>query len=146
MIGCTLRSKAPQGQKQRQGEQHEAERDEKKTLRLRFSVLTRTGAGGATNACSRSTMRCATFGHDDCARLVRFREHDAVEAGVLHKDITTWATSLGVSPWLMPRSNKSILFRHLGEQVIEPLVEHLEPRHFRVTQVDDDAGAIGGLD
>jgi hypothetical protein len=46
----------------------------------------------------------------------------------------------------MPRSNKSILFRHLGEQEIEPLVEHLEPRHFRVTQVDDDAGAIGGLD
>jgi hypothetical protein len=38
------------------------------------------------------------------------------------------------------------LFRHLREQAIERLVEDLEARHFRVAQVDHDAGAIGGLD
>ena len=38
------------------------------------------------------------------------------------------------------------LFGNLREQRIERLVENFEPRHFGIAQIDDDAGAIGGLD
>ena len=38
------------------------------------------------------------------------------------------------------------LLGDLREQRIERLVENFEPRHFGVAQVDDDAGAVGGLD
>ena len=38
------------------------------------------------------------------------------------------------------------LGRDLREQRIERLVENLQPRHLGVAQVDDDAGAVGGLD
>ncbi len=68
----------------------------------------------------------------------------------LSRPITTWATtsihSRGVSPWLMPRSNRSTCIGNLREQRIERLVENFEPRHLGIAQVDDDAGAIGGLD
>ena len=46
----------------------------------------------------------------------------------------------------MPRSNRSILLRHLREQWIERLVEDLEPGDFGVAQINNDAGAIGRLD
>ncbi len=36
--------------------------------------------------------------------------------------------------------------RNFREQRIERLVQQLEPRHFGVAQVDDNAGALGGLD
>jgi hypothetical protein len=65
----------------------------------------------------------------------------------LSRPITTWATasiqSLGVSA--DAAIEQIDLFRHLREQAIKRLVEDLEPRHFRVAQVDHDAGAIGGL-
>ena len=68
----------------------------------------------------------------------------------LSRPIITWATtsihSRGVSPWLMPRSNRSISVGNLRKQRIERLVENFEPRHFGVAQVDHDAGAVGGLD
>ena len=35
---------------------------------------------------------------------------------------------------------------NLRKQRIERLVQNLQPRHFGITQIDDDAGAIGGLD
>ena len=38
------------------------------------------------------------------------------------------------------------LFGDLRKQRIERLVEDFEPRDFGVAQIDDDAGAIGGLD
>ena len=38
------------------------------------------------------------------------------------------------------------LIGHLREQGIERLVQNLQPRDFRIAQIDDDAGAVGGLD
>ena len=35
---------------------------------------------------------------------------------------------------------------HLREQRIERLVEYFQPRDFGIAQIDDDAGAVGGLD
>ena len=64
--------------------------------------------------------------------------------------MATWATASihnrGVSPRLMPRSNRSTLGRNFLEQRIERFVQELKPRHFGVAQIDDDAGALGGLD
>ena len=68
----------------------------------------------------------------------------------LSRPIRTWATtsihSRGVSPWLMPRSNRSTVLGICANSGIERLVQDFQPGHFRIAQVDDDAGAIGSLD
>jgi hypothetical protein len=38
------------------------------------------------------------------------------------------------------------LLRNLREQRVERFIQNLKPCHFGVTQIDDNAGAIGGLD
>ena len=68
----------------------------------------------------------------------------------LSRPITTCATtsihSRGVSPWLMPRSNRSTCSGTCANSGIERLVQDLEPGDLGIAQFDDDAGAVGGLD
>ena len=54
--------------------------------------------------------------------------------------------SRGVSPRLMPRSNRSTSGGDFGKHRIERLVEELEPGDLGVVQIDDHAGALGGID
>jgi hypothetical protein len=67
----------------------------------------------------------------------------------LSRPIDTCATesiqSRGVSPWLMPRSNKSTP-AGISANRVERFIENLEPCHFRVAQINDNAGAVGSLD
>ena len=86
-----------------------------------------------------------------------FREHDPAEAGVLHETVHALVAShqdvrdhVDPQPRRFALADAAIeqvdLFRHLREQRIERLVQDFEPRHLRVAQIDDDAGAIGSLD
>ena len=89
--------------------------------------------------------------------VVGFGDHDAAEAGVLHEAVDALVAphhDMGDDVDPQPRrfalADAAIeqvdLIGNLREQRIERLVEDFEPRHFGVAQVDDDAGAIGGLD
>ncbi len=68
----------------------------------------------------------------------------------LSRPMATWAIasihSRGVSPRLMPRSNRSTSAGISVEQRIERLVEQFEPGDLGVVQIDDDAGALGLID
>ena len=96
-------------------------------------------------------------GIDDHGDLMRFGEHDAAEAGVLHEAVDPLVAShhhmgdhVDPQPRRFALADAAIeqidLFGDLRKQRIERLVEDFEPRHFGVAQIDDDAGAIGGLD
>ncbi len=94
---------------------------------------------------------------DDSRDLVGFGDHDAAEAGILHEAVDALVAShhdmgddIDPQPRRFALADAAIeqvdLFRDLREQRVERLVENFQPRHLGVAQVDDDAGAIGGLD
>ena len=89
--------------------------------------------------------------------IVGFGDHDAAETGILHETIDALVAShhdmgdhVDPQPRRLALADAAIeqidLFRNLREQRIERLVENFQPGHFGIAQVDDDAGAIGGLD
>ena len=96
-------------------------------------------------------------GIDDDGHVVRFGEHDAAEAGVLHEAVDALVAPhhdmrdhVDPQPRRLALADAAIeqvdLLGHLREQRIERLVEDLEPRDLGIAQFDDDAGAVGGLD
>ena len=96
-------------------------------------------------------------GVDDRGDLVGFGDHDAAETGILHKAVDALVAShhdmgdhVDPQPRRVALADAAIeqidLFRNLREQRVERLVQDFEPRHLGVTQVDDDPGAVGGLD
>ena len=96
-------------------------------------------------------------GIDDHRDLMGFGEHDAAETGVLHEAVHPLVAShqhmgddVDPQPRRIALADAAVeqvdLFGDLREQGIQRLVQDFEPRHFGVAQVDDDAGAIGGLD
>ena len=96
-------------------------------------------------------------GVDDRGDVVGFGDHDAAEAGILHEAIDALVAphqdmgdDVDPQPRRIALADAAIeqvdLFGNLREQRIERLVENFEPRHFGIAQIDDDAGAIGGLD
>ena len=96
-------------------------------------------------------------GVDDRRDIMGFGDHDAAEAGILHEAIDALVAphqDMGDDVDPQPRrfalADAAIeqidLFGNLREQGIERLVQDFEPGHFGVAQIDDDAGAIGGLD
>ena len=96
-------------------------------------------------------------GVDDRRHLVRLRDHDAAEAGVLHKAIDALVAAhrdmrdhVDPQPRVLALADAAIeqidLIRNLREQRIERLVQDLQPRHFGVAQIDHDTGTVGRLD
>ncbi len=96
-------------------------------------------------------------GIDDDGDIVGLGEHDAAEAGVLHEAIDSLvAPHHDVGHHVDPQPRSLALadaaieqidgIGNLREQRIERLVQNFEPGDFGIAQVDDDAGAIGGLD
>ena len=96
-------------------------------------------------------------GIDDHGHVMRFRQHDAAEAGVLHEAIDALVAAhqhmrhhVDPQPRRFALADAAVeqvdLFRNLGEQRIERFVQDLKPCDFGIAQFDDDAGAIGGLD
>ena len=68
----------------------------------------------------------------------------------LSRPMATWAMASTQSRGRLAARNPAVeqvdLRRDLREQRIERLVEQLEPRHLGVVQIDDHAGALGGVD
>ena len=96
-------------------------------------------------------------GIDDRRDIVGFGDHDAAEARVLHEAIDALVAAhhhmrhhVDPQPRRVALADAAIeqidLIRHLREQRIERLVQNFEPGDFGVAQIDDDAGAIRGLD
>ena len=96
-------------------------------------------------------------GIDDHGHVVRFGEHDAAEAGVLHEAVDALVAphqdmrdDVDPQPRRFALADAAIeqvdLLGHLREQRIERLVQDFQTRDFGIAQFDDDAGAIGGLD
>ncbi len=96
-------------------------------------------------------------GIDDDGHVVRFREHDAAVAGVLHEAIDALVAAhqhvgddVDPQPRGLALADAAIeqvdTIRHLREQRIERLVEDFQPRDFGIAQVDHHAGAVGRLD
>src|SRR5258708_7819886 len=96
-------------------------------------------------------------GVDERGDVMRLRDHDAAEAGVLHEAIDALVAphhDMGDHVDPQPRRvaladapiEQIDLFRDFLEQRIQRLAQNFKPRHFGVTQIDDDAGAVGSLD
>ncbi len=96
-------------------------------------------------------------GVDDRGDIMGFGDHDAAETGILHEAIDALVASHHhMGDHIDPQPRRFALadaaieqidrIRNLREQRVERLVENFEPGHFGIAQVDDDAGAIGGLD
>ena len=96
-------------------------------------------------------------GIDDGGDVMRLRDHDAAEAGVLHEAVDALVAphqhmgdDVDPQPRRLALADAAIeqidLFGNLREQGIERVVQNFEPRHFGVAQIDHDAGAVGGLD
>jgi hypothetical protein len=96
-------------------------------------------------------------GSDDGGHVVRLGNYNAAEAGVLHEAIDALvAPHHNMRHHVDPQPRRLALtdaaieqvdpFRDLRKQRIERLVHDLEPRHLGIAQLDDDAGAVGGLD
>ena len=96
-------------------------------------------------------------GIDDRRDVMGLGEHDAAEAGVLHETVDALVAShqhvrdhVDPQPRRFALADAAIeqvdLIRNLREQRIERLVQDLKPRHFGIAQINDDAGAISGLD
>ncbi len=96
--------------------------------------------------------RCRDVGDADA-----LRQHLAAVAGVLKKTVDPLVAAHrdmgdGVDPeprgltTRNPAVEQVDLRRDFREQRIERLVEQLEPRNLGVVQIDDHAGALGGVD
>ena len=88
---------------------------------------------------------------------MRFRDHDAAEAGVLHKAIDALVAAhrdmrhhVDPQPRVFALADAAIeqvdALGNLFEQRIQRLVQDFQPGHLGVAQVDHDAGAIRRLD
>ena len=89
--------------------------------------------------------------------VVRFRNQDAAETGVLHEAISALVTAHhNVGDDIDPQPGRFALadatveqidaVRNLRKQRIQRFAQNFEPGDFRIAQVDDDAGTIGSLD
>ena len=96
-------------------------------------------------------------GVDDSGDIMGLGDHDAAEPGVLHEAIDALVAPhhhmrhhIDPQPRRIALADAAIeqvdLVRHLGKQRVQRLVQNFEPGHFSIAQIDDDAGAIRGLD
>jgi len=96
-------------------------------------------------------------GVDDDGHIMRFGEHDAAEAGVLHEAVDALvAPHQDVRDHVDPQPRRLALadaaveqvdpLGHLRKQGVERLVQDFEPRDLGIAQLDHDTGAVGGLD
>src|SRR5229473_7499878 len=157
------RLNAPQGREQREGEQrdradHEAEREDPEAMAawlLEHDRLRRRRHQRVL-ALDHAAGDIIGDGVEDRGDVVGFGDHDAAEPGILDKTVDALVAShhdmrnhVDPKPRRVALADAAIeqidLFRNLREQRVERLVQNFEPGHLGVTQVDDDAGAIGGL-
>ena len=96
-------------------------------------------------------------GVDDRRDLMGLGDDDAAEPGILHEAVDALVAShqhmgdhVDPQPRRIALADAAIeqidLIRNLREQRVERIVQNFQPRHFGVAQVDDDPGAISGLD
>src|SRR6185437_4063480 len=96
-------------------------------------------------------------GIDDRRHVARFRKHDAAIASVLQEAIDALVAShhhmrnhVEPEPRRLTIADATLeqvdIVGHLRKQRIELLVQDFEPGDLGVTEIDDHAGAIGGLD
>ncbi len=108
-------------------------------------------------ALDEAARHIAGDGLDDIRNLVRLGQHTPADAGVMQEAVHALVAAHrdmrdGVDP--QPRRVAATdaaveqidLGRNFGEQRIERLVEQFETGKFGIAQIDDDAGALGGLD
>jgi hypothetical protein len=96
-------------------------------------------------------------GVDDCHDIMGLGDHDTAKARVLHEAIDALvAAHQHMRHHINPQPRRIALadaaieqvdpIRHLREQRVERLVQNFEPGDFSIAQIDDDTGAIRGLD
>src|SRR4029077_19821077 len=96
-------------------------------------------------------------GIDDHRHVVRFRKHDAAVAGILHEAIDALvAPHHHMRHHVDPQPRRLAIadaaleqvdsVRYLRKQGIERFVHYFEPGDLGIAEIDDHAGAIGGLD
>src|SRR6202165_151259 len=166
MRGCGMTVlHIPQGREQRQAEQRDHADDEPKregpepaaTGLLDHDRLRPRCCAERVSALDHAARDMIGDAIADNSDVVAFRDHDAAETGVLHEAVDALVASHhnmsnDVDPQprriaLAAAAIKQIdLLRNLRKQRVERVVQNLKPGHFGVTQVDDDADAIGGLD
>src|ERR1700738_2804572 len=155
----------PQGREQRQAEQRERPGDE--AYRENPEPAAARLLDGERLRPWRCDQRVFALDHaagdvggdgvDDCRYIVGFGDHDAAETAILHEAVDAlvaphhdMSDDVDPQPRRIALADAAIeqvdLFGNLRKQRVERLVQNFEPRHFGVAQVDDHAGAIGGLD
>src|SRR4030088_2609791 len=158
-------SQIPQGCEQREAEQryHADDESEREGPEPAAARLVDDGrryhrrGDQRTFTLDHATGDISDNGVDNGGDFVGFSNHDAAETAILHEAIDPLvAPHHDMRDDIDPQPRRFALgdaaieqidrIRNLSEQRVERLVENFEPRHFGVTQVDDDAGTIGSID